>query len=110
MAAKRFIVTILDEDAGYEAGSPPEASDSQERPEAPKLPLIKKPREDRVRANRVRELFQRARSARQPMTDQWVKNYELCHNRTWSSARASHLPSPSPASQARRRTGSESTA
>jgi hypothetical protein len=31
------------------------------------------------------------------MTDQWVKNYELCHNRTWSSARASHLPSPSPA-------------
>jgi len=29
--------------------------------------------------------------------DQWVRNYEMTHNRTWSEHRAPHLPSPSPA-------------
>ena len=86
-----------DTEAPSEEGSPPESSDSLSRPAAPSLPKITKPREDRGRANRIRELFQRARSARQPMTDQWVRNYEVTHNRVWSSSRAPHLPSPSPA-------------
>jgi len=86
-----------DTEDATEEGSPPESSDSLSRPAAPSLPKIIKPREDRQRANRIRELFQRARSARQPMTDQWVRNYEVTHNRVWSSSRAPHLPSPSPA-------------
>jgi len=78
-------------------GAPPEASDSQSRPHAPSFPQITSPREDRQRSNRVKELLQRARAARTPMFDQWVKNYELTHNRVWSRHRSDHLPSPSPA-------------
>jgi hypothetical protein len=90
--------TYGDTDLG--APEPPSSSASISPPAAPELPTIRKPSNSdtcRARASRVRELFQRARSHRQQLMDQWVQNYELVHNRAWSPHRSSHLPSPSPA-------------
>lgn len=90
--------TYGDTDLG--APEPPDDSSSISPAPSTPLPTVRKPTASddcRRRCARVRELFQRARSHRQPLMDQWVKNYEITHNRAWSPHRAPHLPSPSPA-------------
>lgn len=80
------------------APEPPESTSNESPAAAPKLPTIRKPSaEHGQKVQRVRELFYRARAHRQPIIDQWVRNYEILHNRAWAPGRPSHLPSPSPA-------------
>lgn len=78
--------------------APPELATDQTAPEpSTEIPKVTKPVQDAAKVNRVRELFQRSRSWRQPLMTQWVRNYELVHNRAWSPRRRDDLPSPSPA-------------
>ena len=51
-------------------------------------------RKDWEKVATVRELFRRARSARRPLIDRWVDNYEILHNRMWSPGRATWMPNP----------------
>lgn len=75
--------------------SPPESAFSiSPAANAPSLPTINSPRVDYPKVGRVRDLFYRARSARQPIIDQWARNYRTVHNRAWLPGRASHLPAP----------------
>lgn len=95
-------VAMTDTYGDTDQGAPePPTSSSSNSPAAPtRLPTIRKPSNSddcRARVARVRELFQRARQHRQPVMDQWVRNYEITHNRVWAPGRASHLPSPRPA-------------
>lgn len=76
--------------------APPELPDNRTATPEPRFPTVTVPRVDPERVERVRDLFYRARAARQPVLDQWVRNYEIIHNRpTWSRQFPSpHRPDP----------------
>lgn len=42
----------------------------------------------------VKQLFYRARATRRPIVEQWMKNYQVVHNKTWGTGRAPWMPSP----------------
>lgn len=45
-------------------------------------------------ANRVRNLFLRARDQRRPLVSQWNKNYRMLRNRHWAQSRPAWMPRP----------------
>lgn len=49
---------------------------------------------DYVWAMDVRDKFQRARAHRRPRVHQWLRNYKILNDRTWSGQRPPHLPDP----------------
>lgn len=52
------------------------------------------PSEQSDMVQHVKQLFYRARAVRRPLIEQWMKNYEILHNRTWGTGRASWMPTP----------------
>ncbi len=42
----------------------------------------------------VKQLFYRARQVRRPMVEKWMKHYQVVHNQTWGTGRATWMPSP----------------
>lgn len=42
----------------------------------------------------IHQLFFRARAHRRPLVEQWMRNYQILHNRTWGTGRASWMPTP----------------
>lgn len=58
-------------------------------PDGPRSPYS-----DPTKVGTLKELFYRARQHRRPLLSTWTGNYELLHNRSWTSARPSWQPSP----------------
>lgn len=84
--------------AGESAGEAGLSPTSPAPTTTPALPTITSPTQEHpLKVGRVRELFQRSRSWRQPIINQWASNYRMLNNRVWSPRRRTDIPSPAPA-------------
>lgn len=71
----------------HDAGESGRPGDPTTLPDVPSL-------DDAMWASFVREKFQRARQHRRPRVSQWLRNYKILNDRTWSGGRPAYLPDP----------------
>jgi hypothetical protein len=73
------------------ATAAPELSTYEAIQEAVARPVSVK---DQATIQHVMDLFYRARDAKRPLRNQWVRSYQVLHNQTWAAGRPPWMPSP----------------